>query len=267
MRWSTALLLSAAVVPLACAGRQDEVRPGAQSEAAQSAAAYDLAADLWLQRNRPRKALAEALRAIELDDDNADAHHLISLLYLDFCRRDPQDCRLAAAEEHAREALDRRQDFREAQNTLGVVLIHRHRYPDAIRILEPLTKDMLYQTPENAWGNLGWAYFESGQLERAIDALKRSTAIQPDFCVGHYRLGETFMKKRDARAALAAFDRALSVNHARCKAMQIVYPARAKVLLQLGRQDEAVSDLERCVHLDKNTATGRQCSASLATLK
>ncbi len=254
------------LVCIAC-GNGSEAKSGAQSETAQSMAAYDLATDLWLRRNQPRKALEQALKAIELDDENADAQHLIALLYLDFCRRDEQECRLEQAEHHVRIALEERQDFRAARNTLGVVLIHRKHYREAISVLKPLTQDILYQTPENAWGNLGWAYLEDGQLEPAIEALLRSTAVQPDFCVGHYRLGLAYSRKKDPQAALQAYTRALGVEDDRCKAMQVVYPARAEVLLQLGRQDEAISDLEECVHLGKNTDTGRGCNASLASLK
>lgn len=247
----------------ACAG---ESKNGAQSEAAQSIAAYDIATDLWLKRQQPRKAMAQALRAVELDEDNPEAQHLVALIYLDFCRRDEAECRLKEAEQHARTALELRKDFREARNTLGVVLIHAKKYANAIETLRPLTQDILYQTPENAWGNLGWAYLEAGQLELAVEALLRSTAVQPSFCVGHFRLGEAYSRKKNPTAALEAYTRALNPNIPLCRAMQVAYPARAKVLLRLGRQDDAVMDLEECVHLDKKTDTGRQCKALLGRL-
>ena len=136
-----------------------------------SIAEYDLARDLWLTRGQPREALDHVLKAVELDDENADAAHLAALIYLDFCRVGTADCRLAEAEKQARHALEVKQDFREARNTLGVILIHLHRYPDAVRELTPLTTDILYRTPENAWGNIGWAYLEQGALPEARVAL------------------------------------------------------------------------------------------------
>src|SRR5690606_32292000 len=176
-------------------------KSGAQSAEAQSAAEYDIATDLWLQRGKPRNALEHALKALALDDENAQAAHLIALLYLDFCNRDPNDCRLDEAERHARLAVTLDDDFREAKNTLGVTLIHLKRYDDAIAVLKPLTQDLLYTTPENAWGNLGWAELEKGNLKAAIDALMRSTAVQPKFCVGHYRLGLAYEREGEAEAA------------------------------------------------------------------
>jgi Tfp pilus assembly protein PilF len=237
------------------------------STAAQSVAEYDVAVDLWLRRREPRQALEKALRAVELDEDNAAANHLVALLYLDFCQRDAAECRFDEAERFARASLEADEQFREAKNTLGVVLVHQKRYPEAIEVLRPLSQDMLYQTPENAWGNLGWAYLESGRTEEAIEALQRSTAVQPSFCVGHYRLGVAYEKKQDPRAAIAAYTRALEVDHPRCKELQQAFAARGRLHVQLGRQDDGVRDLEQCVHLANSTQTGRQCAALLSSLK
>lgn len=258
--------LQAAVLP-GCSSNSAKPEHGLQSTSAQSVAEVDLAQDLWLGRGEPRQALDHALKAVELDEDNPEAAHLVALLYLDFCNRDPAECRLAEAERYARRAIAIKADFREAQNTLGVALIHRKQYAEAIAILRPLSQDILYETPENAWGNLGWAELESGHVEAAIEALRRSTAVQPDFCVGHYRLGLAYERKKDPNAALAAYTRALSVEHPRCRALQDAFAQRAKVELQLGRRDEAVRDLEECVRLDKSTVTGRQCGALLVPSK
>jgi tetratricopeptide (TPR) repeat protein len=262
-RFGTAL---AALLLLGSCSPTDS-KNGAQSDAAQSMSEYDIATDLWVSRGEPRKALEHALKAVELDEDNAEATHLVGLLYLDFCNRDPKECRLEEAARHVRLALEARDDFREAQNTLGVILIHQQKYTEAVAVLEPLTRDILYATPENAWGNLGWAHLEAGALEKAIEALLRSTAVQPAFCVGHYRLGLAYERKKDFPGAWSAYSRALEVEHPRCRAMQVAYAQRAKTALQLGRQDEARSDLEQCVHLDKTTATGRECGALLVNIK
>lgn len=233
----------------------------------QSVAEQDIASDLWLHRNQPRDALEHALKAVELDDENADAAHLVALLYLDFCRRSTGECRLASAEKYVRLALDAKKDFREAKNTLGVVLIHQKRYAEAIQILRPLAGDILYQTPENAWGNLGWAYLESGDLNHAIEALERSIAAQPAFCVGNYRLGLAQEKKGAQALAVQAFTRALETDHPSCKGLQDAFAGRARALLRLERADDARADLTQCVQLDKSTPAGRECSATLSKLK
>lgn len=227
----------------------------------------DIAKDLWLRRNQPREALGHALDAVKLDAENVEAHHLAALLYLDLCQRSPDDCRLEEAEQHARAAVEVKHDYREAINTLGVVLIHRKKYEDAIGVLKPLTADILYQTPENAWGNLGWAYLEKGDFDSAIDALSRAVAAQPMFCVGNYRLGLAHERQGEPAQALAALDRALATEDPGCKSLQEAYFARARVHTKLGHLDDARDDLDQCIALKKSSQTGKDCLSMTRKLK
>jgi type IV pilus assembly protein PilF len=252
----------------ACAPGKDAASPGADP-VRMSESEYDIARDLWLRQHRPREALAHALEAVELDDENADACHLVALLYLQFCSdpNTPGDCRLDAAEKFARAAVEARESFREAQNTLGVVLIHRKRHQEAIAVLKPLTEDILYQTPENAWGNLGWAYLELGKLDLALDALRRAMAAQPMFCVGGFRLGLALERKQRLTEAHEALTQALETNAPGCSALQEAYAARTRVLLALGQKAAARADLQRCAELSVQTRTGKECRSMLANLK
>lgn len=228
---------------------------------------YDVARDLWLRRNQPREALSHTLKALELDEHNADAAHLAALLYLEFCSRGPEECRLAEAERYARQAIANRPDYREAKNTLAVVLIHQKRFRDAVDILKPLSEDILYQTPENAWGNLGWAYLELGSLDLAVDALRRSIAAQPLFCVGHYRLALAYERKREFASALDSFTRALETQAPGCNALQDALLGRARLRERAGDEAGVKADLERCVALSTKTDAGKECSSMLQKFK
>lgn len=260
-------VLLACAAAAGCNGGQGARNPGGGDPVRMSESEYDIARDLWLRQHRSRDALGHALKALELDEENADAAHLVALIYLEFCSAGPADCRLAEAEKYARQAIASRKDYREAVNTLGVILVHQKRYDDAISVLKPLTADMLYQTPENAWGNLGWAYLEKGQLDPAIDALSRSVAAQPLFCVGNYRLGLALERKGQLTQALDAYGSAVETEAPGCAGLQDAFLARGRVLERLGRGGEARSDLERCVELSPKTEAGKECRSMLAKLK
>jgi Tfp pilus assembly protein PilF len=210
--------------------------------------------------------LIHSLRAIEIDDGNADAHHIAALIYLDLCLRITQDCRLIEAEVHARRALQLRADFREARNTLGVILIHEKKFLDAISVLEPLTRDILYATPESAWGNLGWAYLEIDRTDDAQQALQRSVAAQPRFCVGYYRLGLVQERKGLPEAAIESFTNALQADP-RCAGLQDALLHRAKNKLRLGRSEPARADLSRCAQLSPDTLAGKECKSVFQKIK
>ncbi|HEX6272534.1 MAG TPA: tetratricopeptide repeat protein [Polyangiaceae bacterium] len=241
--------------------------PQAQDATRQSESEYDIARDLWLRRGQTREALEHALKAVDLDDENAEACHLVALLYLDFCSQSRDECRLPEAERHARRAIALKPDYREAKNTLAVVLIHAKKPAAAVDVLKPLTEDILYQTPENAWGNLGWAYLELGMLDPAIDALRRSIAAQPQFCVGNYRLGLAHERKGELGAAVTAYTRALETEAPGCNSLQEAWAGRARVTVRAGDIDSARADLGRCLKLSETTSAGKECRSMLAKLK
>lgn len=266
LRWSYLGLAAALPLMLAC-GRSQGARMPSADPVRQSEAECDLARDLFLRQQQPRSAITHALKAMELDPDNADAAHLSSLIYLYFCATSSVDCHIDEAEKYARIAVKNREGFREAVNTLGVVLVHRGKYDEAVKVLLPLTQDIQYTTPENAWGNLGWAYLLKGEPDRAIETLRQAVALQPEFCVGHYRLGLAYEKKGDFRSARDFFTRAVETDRPECKGLQDGYSARARTAIRLGEPDEAKGDLERCRQLGSDTPTGRECAATAARLK
>jgi len=228
-------------------------------------AEYGLANDAF-RRQKYRLALEHVEKALERDDSNTDAAYLGAMVMLVFCAQDEQstDCRYEKAEQFVRMALDAKPEMRDAQNALGVILVHMDRSSEAIEVLEPLSKDMLYSSPEKAWGNLGWALLESDRVDDAIPALKRAVAAQPLFCVGHYRLGVAYQRKKQLKAARQAFTRAVGIEEGACSRLQVAFWERARVQKQLGMVEEMRSDLEKCRDLGKMSAVGKKCSARLA---
>jgi Tfp pilus assembly protein PilF len=237
-----------------------------QAEESRSIAEQDLAVDAQAH-GRIREALDHVQQALKFNPDNAEASRAAAGILLAFCALDERaaDCRFKDAEAHARHALEVDPNLREARNILGVILVHEHRYDEAIAVLKPLADDLVYANPESAWGNLGWAYLERGSTDEAIEALRRSIAAQPLFCVGNYRLGLAYEQKGELALAREALTTALETDHPACKRLQDAFGARARVLERLGLKAEARSDLARCRDLAVQTQTGQKCAAQLAT--
>jgi Tfp pilus assembly protein PilF len=170
---------------------------------------------------------------------------------------------LPEAEKAARQAVKLRADFREAQNTLGVILIQEKKYEEAVKVLDPLAHDILYQTPWDAWGNLGLAYLENGKIDDAVTALKRSVTAEPRFCVGNYRLGLAFEKKGDLNSAQKALSQAVETNRPECQALQDAFEARGRVYSKSKNCELAKGDWERCRDISPDSPAGMRCVASL----
>ncbi len=265
---SIAALAPSMVVALGVAACSSTNSNPAQSPEAQSLAEYDLAKESY-RLGKMRDVLSHAQKAVDLDEANADAAFLAARVYLEFCIRDAgsSDCRYEEAEKFTRKTIEANPEQREAKNMLGVILVHEKRFEEAVSVLRPLANDILYNSPESAWGNLGWAYLKLGNFDEAIDALRRSLAAQPLFCVGAYRLGLAYEGKNDFKAAHDAFTKAVETAAPECQRLQDAFDARARVGAKVGPPDLVREDLTKCVSIDKSTAIGKDCAERLAKMK
>jgi type IV pilus assembly protein PilF len=255
------------VAVAACSGKSANA-PSPNPER-QSEVEYDIARDYFF-KGQPRLALDHCRKAVEFNDQNAKALYFASAIHLSFCSTklelaDP-DCRLADAEKYVRRALQVEEGFREAKNALGQILILEKKYPEAIAVLDPLTKDPSFESSFLAWGNLGWAQVLGGDVDRGIASLKNSIT-EPRFCVGHYRLGVAFEKKGDLAAAEQSLTNALNVESQDCKSLQDAWEERGQVRVKLGKVADARGDFEKCRDLSNETTAGRACVAALARIQ
>ncbi len=256
------------IAALGCGPKNGSDAPNAQSPERQAEAEYDVARDLF-QKGEPRQALDHALKAIQLDEDNPKVLYFTSNIYLFFCSTElgftSPDCRLDDAERYARRAAKADANFRDAQNLLGVVLMARTKHLEAIQVLEPLTRDPSYNQSHLAWGNLGWAQVQAGQLDAGVKSLKNAIT-EPKFCVGHYRLGVALEKKGDLASAEQSFTNAVSVDDDNCRRLQDAWEARGRVRQSLGKTADAKADFDRCREISTETQTGKVCLRALSQL-
>ena len=98
-------------------------------------------------------------------------------------------------------------------------------------------------------------------LDRAILFFERSVALDPDYASAHAQRGIAYDLKADYLSmpelyerALASLDRALVLRPSFVEA----HRSRASVLLSLGREDEAVTAVERALALDPGAASAYQ---------
>ncbi len=155
------------------------------------------------QRNLPM-AMRELTKASELDPGNPEVDMTLGLAYQ--ARGD-----LSKAEEHLRRAIDKKPDYADARNNLGIVLTGRKAWDEAAREFEAAAANVMYTTPERAYFNLG----------------------------------EMYRVKRDPANAEGAYRRAVRANERYAPA----YIGLSSVLGGQGKWEEAASVLSRCVEL------------------
>lgn len=162
------------------------------------------------QRNLPM-AMQELTKASGLDPGNPEVDMALGLVYQE--RGD-----LSRAEEYLRRAIDKKPDYADARNNLGIVLTGRKAWDEAIREFEAAAMNVMYTTPERAYFNLG----------------------------------ETYRAKGEPANAEGAYRRAVRANERYAPA----YIALSTVLGGQGRWEEAASALSRCVEILPDYAPG-----------
>ena len=224
---------------------------------------YELSVGLLGEQNIPA-AFEHLFKAVELDPKNPEPHQLLGNLYLLRGDLDQAASELRTSKELAKDNPAYGAPFvAEVENSLGVVLVHQKRYDDAVKVLREAALNLLNRTPHLAWGNLGWAYYEKGQYTDAVTALTQAIRHQGRFCLGHYRLGRTYLALRDFERAEEALTHCVEVPDEGCQNLQDAWHLRGQARAHLGRRSDAIGDFERCVELSADNATGRACQSYL----
>lgn len=225
----------------------------------------ELAAALQQENNIPG-AIGHLRTALELDEENAEAHLLLAVI------QHASRNNGALAETHAREGVRLLEEaerhgstLAEARNILGTILLARGKLDEATQELRRSAMDDMNTSPHLAWGNLGLAYLEANRPREAIEPLTEAVRSQPRFCVGFHRLGRAYWETDQVEQAEAALVHALEADDtcADNPLLQNAWRLRGEARAQLGRRDEALSDLERCVALGSNSEDGRACQRLL----
>jgi Tfp pilus assembly protein PilF len=254
----------AVLASLACGGSN-----ASYEDSERSMRQYELAVGLRGEGNVPG-ALQTLYKALEMDPDNARAHLLLANMFL-LDRQDNLALYDEKAEHHFEEVLRIQESeakkpeqslVAEARNGVGVLRIHQGRYQEAADELLQAVADIFNREAYMAWGNLGWAYYHLASYEKAAESLVRSVKLHPRFCVGYFRLGQTYLKMRQFEKAEQALTSAISADE-RCAAFQDAFHLRGEARMNLGTREDARADFERCVEIEANNDTGKSCSRYL----
>lgn len=133
-----------------------------------------------------RRGMEAALKALELDDDIAEAHaslgHL-SVLAWDWAR----------AESELKRAIALNPNYATAHNWYAVYLRTMGRFDEAMRVgRRAMNLDPLSLIMNAAWGT--HLYF-ARHYDKAIEQLQRTLELEPKFAVAHLRLGLVYEAK------------------------------------------------------------------------
>ncbi|MBP9035687.1 MAG: type IV pilus biogenesis/stability protein PilW, partial [Pseudomonadales bacterium] len=128
------------------------------------------AATDYLNQGNPEKAIVHLKRALELDPDSAPVHDTLAQVFW-------KSGEYELAEEHFRKAIGYDPQFSRARNNYAAFLYERGDTRGAVRELEHVVTDTLYESRAAAFANLGRAYQKLGETAKAEEALSRAVKM------------------------------------------------------------------------------------------
>ena len=249
----------------------------------QSLARYQLGVEYFRTR-RIEAATEELDKAIKADPENADAYEMLGIIALkqghdyleqaetsaclsgrdgDLVRQDATG-RFLEAEAHLRTAVRLRPEFPAAWNNLAVAALWLGDWTTAGDAATKALKDSTYAEPEVARANLGWAYLQQKDLQKAWKELHESVARAPNFCVGRYRLAKVFFERGDREQAAEAL--AVMLDDPRCP-IQDAYLLGGLVYQKRGQRERARTLLGKCTDMAPRSCTAGQCRRFAALIR
>jgi len=185
--------------------------------------------EAYLNEGKDTAALSEFLKAEQLAPNDPILHNDLGLVYM-------KKEKIGLAIEHFKKAIQIKPEYSVAKNNLGSAYLVLKEWDEAIPLLESVTDDLLYATPHFPLANLGWAYYNKGEYEKARKNLIEALKLQPNFFIAQLNLGRTEMALGHPHKAQLLFEQAAESN-----------PKNPELLFELGKTYRLLGDYDSAI--------------------
>ncbi len=162
---------------------------------------YDLGVMLLNKSDYPG-AIQRLSAAERMNPDDALTYNALGLAYYGEGMK-------SQAEASYKKATGLNKNYSDAYNNLGVLYLSDSKWDDAINAFHSALANPLYMSPHIAWVNIGWAYYQKGQLDRAQKAYQSAIDIVPDLPIAHNNMGLIYLRKNMLQHAEYEFKTAI----------------------------------------------------------
>ncbi len=147
-----------------------------------------------------------------------------------------------------------------AYNSMAVVSLRVHQVDRAITEARKALESKFYNERYSALANLGWAFYFKGDYVQAMTELRQAVLLNPDYCVGHYRLAQVYMDSDLPDKAWEAVQMVL--GNERCP-IQDAHRLAGVASMRIGLADEAGQALQSCIALAPRSCLASDCEQLL----
>lgn len=109
-------------------------------------------------------------------------------------------------------AVELKPDYSEAYLNLSAVYIEQKDWDGAIRSSESVLRNVFYKTPEVAHNNIGWAHLNKDNLDEALAAFNRALTVQPRYPMALNNMGLVYERLGETAQAIESYKKAISID-------------------------------------------------------
>lgn len=157
-----------------------------------------------LNEQNPTDALKELLQAEKYDPRDPEIQSGLAQAY--WVKQAH-----ALAEEHFKRAIDLSDGDPKYYNNLAALYLSTERYDDAIKAFQTAAENLLFDRPEMAWTGIGLANVQKQDYPAAQRAYQKAIAINPNYYLAPFRLGELYYNQDRPVEALDMFTRTIEL--------------------------------------------------------
>ncbi|MBI4838067.1 MAG: tetratricopeptide repeat protein [Nitrospirae bacterium] len=216
---------------------------------------YKIGMSHWTEQ-KLHDASIEFQKAINLNPKDKYALNALGLLSTEFEKYEE-------AVSYYKRAIAIDPDYSNAMNNLGATYVRMQKWDEAINYFKAALTNPLYTTPEMAYSNMGWAFYNQNDYISAADALKKAILRNPDIPRANYILGLVYVKLGEDNKALEQFKKAVSVASDYTDA----HWELANAYLRDGDNEKALRHFNAVVNSGGNDAKVRQAQQYIEQLK
>lgn len=198
-----------------------------------------------VRRGNFKQALKDIEKAKEIDDDDPGVYFVYGIIY--YALKDYEK-----AEKFYKKAIDENKEYTEARYNLCGLYLKINEYDKAIEQCTYAAEDPLYQARASAYTNIGVAYYQQGDINKAKEYYDKALDINPSLVYTHNELGKLYLSIGDDQKAISEFKIAISGF----KEYDEAYFNLGTAYLKIGNKLSACHAYRQVVEISPNTELG-----------
>lgn len=148
----------------------------------------------YLQKGNNKVAMLKLKKAIEYDDDNANAHHYIAELYRRLEQND-------LANEHFSQALELNEEDSSIKNNYGIFLCGIGSYAKGLELFNKVLTDPLYGNKGQVYENMGLCAEKQGNVRYSESYFKTALKFNRNLPAALLGLAQISFDKKNIKGA------------------------------------------------------------------